>query len=232
MLSGKRRPASPIVLLSASTFEANLTIMLVQALRDISVRAVSGKGQLPMAKKVKRLPAIPQNATEHFCQEIELLLGKIPKKWWNEDIRGVLYEFVPWHNRSSIGLQTAEDDPREIGEWKYYDSPAWSDGALLAEEYEAYDQAIENGSGSLVFHFLLLAAAEALLSTEFTRFINPRLPAAVRNLRFWTATDKDRGLNNTFLLQVYHPDQLFKFNYCEYVCARRLELGISAAPPT
>ena len=123
---------------------------------------------------------------------------------------GVLYEFVPWHRMSSVTIQTRDDDPRDIGAWKYYFS-AESDGSPIRVEHEAWHK--EESNKRLVYHKLLIEAAEALLSLDFGKYGNP----------YWTMIDDDFCLNKTFLLQVYDVDQSFRFNYCEYVLARRLE---------
>ena len=70
---------------------------------------------------------------------------------------------------------------------------------------------------------MLTEAAEALLSIDFGKYINPKLPTPLLNLRDWIAIDDEFCLNKTFFLQVYDPDESFRFNYCEYVMARRLE---------
>ena len=77
----------------------------------------------------------------------------------------------------------------------------------------------------------LLAAAEALLSIDFGKYINPKLPTPLLNLRDWTAIDDGFCLNKTFYLQVYDPDESFRFNYCEYVMARRREPAEPGAAP-
>jgi hypothetical protein len=176
-----------------------------------------------MAKR-KKPPSADQpslSARENFRREIEQLLGEIPTEQWDDpEVRGVLYEFVPWHRMSSVTLQTQDDDPRDIGAWKYYFS-AESDGALIREQYEAWHN--EETNKRLVYHKLLIEAAEALLSIDFGKYNNSQLPVPVRNLRFWTAIDDEFCLNKTFFLQVYDPDESFRFNYCEYVMARRHE---------
>jgi hypothetical protein len=183
-----------------------------------------------MAKR-KKPPPVDQpspSARENFRREIEHLLGKVPAEQWDDpDIRGVLYDFIPWHRSSSVTLQTRDDDPRDIGAWKYYDSA--ESGEFVQGEFEAYHNATTDGG--LVYHKLLIEAAEALLGIEFGKYINPRLPVPVRNLRFWTASLDGFSLNKTFFLQVYHADQEFRFNYCEYVMARRLELAELGAAP-
>lgn len=165
-------------------------------------------------------PPLPR-ARDCFRREIEQLLGEIPAEQWDDpEIRGVLYEFVPWHRMSSVTIQTRDDDPQDIGAWKYYFS-AESDGALIQDLYEAWHN--DETNKRLLFHTLLVEAAEALLSIDFSKYNNPDLPVPVRNLRFWTPIDDEFCLNKTFFLQVYDPDQSFRFNYCEYVMARRLE---------
>lgn len=177
-----------------------------------------------MAKRKKAasayqpLPLVRKN----FRREITQLLGQIPAKQWDDpDIRGVLYEFTPWDRISTVVLQTDDDDPRDIGDWKYYDTVDFDGECLIDEEFEAYHNADTNGQ--LVYHKLLIEAAEALLSIKFEKYNNPKLPARIRNLRDWTAIDDRFCLNKTFLLQVYDADESFQFNYCEYVLTRRLE---------
>jgi hypothetical protein len=184
-----------------------------------------------MAKRKKPPPTDQSSPSvrEKFRREIENLLGKVPAEQWDDpEVRSILYEFVPWHRMSSVTLQTRDDDPCDIGAWKYYFS-AESDGALIREEYEAWHK--ETMDKRLVYHRLLIEAAEALLSIEFGKFCNPQLPVPLLNLREWTAIDDGFCLNKTFLLQVYDPDQSFRFNYCEYVLARRLEPVEPGAAP-
>jgi hypothetical protein len=183
-----------------------------------------------MAKRKKPPPANQPSLSvrENFRREIEQLLSEVPTAQWDDpEIRGVLYEFVPWHRMSAITLQTRDDDPHDIGAWKYYFS-AESDGSLIRDEYEAWHN--EPTNKRLVYHKLLMEAAEALLSIEFGKYCNPELPAPLLNLRDWTAIDDGFCLNKTFLLQVYDPDESFRFNYCEYVMARRLEPAVPSAP--
>ena len=175
-----------------------------------------------MAKRRKQLPDfLPSPSTrKNFRREIVKLLSEVPAKQWDDpDIRGVLYDFVPWHRSSSVTLQTEGDDPRDIGGWKYYYSA--ESGELIQEEFDAYHNATTNGR--LVYHKLLIEAAEALLTIKFGKFINPRLPTPILNLRDWSTVDDQFCLNPTFLLQVYDADRSFQFNYCEYVLARRHE---------
>lgn len=159
---------------------------------------------------------------ENFRREIEQLLAKVPAEQWDDpEIRGVLYDFTPWHRLSSVTLQTRDDDPLDIAAWKYYWS-ADSDGSLIQEEHEAWHT--ETTNKRLVYHRLLIEAAEALLSIDFGKYSSPNLPRPLLNLRTWTAVDDGFSLNKTFLLQVYDVDQSYRFNYCEYVLARRLEM--------
>jgi hypothetical protein len=171
-----------------------------------------------MAKRKKPSTGSQLSAStrENFRREIERLLGEIPAaQWVDPEVRGVLYEFVPWQRMSSVTLQTEDDDPRDIGAWKYYFS-ADSDGELIQECYESWHN--EQTSKRLVNHRLLIEAAEALLSIDFGKYVNPQL----LDLRDWNAVDDGFCLNKTFYLQVYDPDESFRFNYCEYVMARRL----------
>ena len=174
-----------------------------------------------MAKRKKPPPADqpPPSTRENFRREIEQLLGEVPAKQWDDpDVRGVLYDFTPWHRMSSVTIQARDDDPRDIGAWKYYFSA--ESGEFVQKEFDEYRDATTGGE--LVYHRLLIEAAEALLSIDFDKYINPKLPTAMLNLRHWTAIN-GFCLNKTFYLQVYHADESFRFNYCEYVMARRLE---------
>lgn len=163
----------------------------------------------------------PRSVRDNFRREILGLLDEVPPEQWDDPtVCGVLYDFVPWHTMSSVTLQTDGDDPHDIGDWKYYFS-AESDGTRIEDEFQAYRDAEENGR--LVYHKLLIEAAEAFLEIDFNKYCNPQLPTPVLNLRDWNPLDDDFCLNKTFLLQVYDPDQSFRFNYCEYVVARRLE---------
>src|SRR5687767_7649881 len=105
-----------------------------------------------MAKRKKTPPGyepVP-SVRENFRREIEQLLGEVPaEQWADEEIRGVLYEFVPWHRMSSVTIQTRDDDPHDIGDWKYYFS-AESDGSLIREEHEAWHK--EESNKRLVYH--------------------------------------------------------------------------------
>lgn len=167
---------------------------------------------------------ITLSSRKNFQCEIELLLDKVPAEQWDDpEVTGVLYDFLPWHRMSSVVIQTKEDDPRDIGDWKYYYS-AESDGTLVMEQFEAWHQ--EEANKQLVYHQLLIEAAEALLSINFEKYNNPELPPQVRNLRFWHPIENTFCLNKHFLLQVYDHDLSYQFNYCEYVMARRLETDL------
>ena len=149
-----------------------------------------------------------------FKREIEQLLADVPaEQWADPEIRGVFYDFIPWHRSSSVTLQTRDDIPGDFAAWKYYFS-AESDGSRLREEFEAWQH--EPESNRLVYHRLLIEAAEAFLSIDFSKYGNP----------FWSpiAIDRDFCLNKTFLLQIFDADGTFTFNYCDYVLARRLEV--------
>lgn len=158
---------------------------------------------------------------DNFRREIIGLLDEVPAEQWDDvDVRGVLYDFVPWHRSSSVTIHTYGDDPTDIADWKYYFS-AESDGQLLEQEFQAYENA--NTDRRLVYHKLLIEAAKALLEIDYSKYCNPLLSTPVLNLRNWNAIDDNFCLNKTFLLQVYDPDQSFLFNYCEYVVAMRHE---------
>jgi hypothetical protein len=143
----------------------------------------------------------------HFVLEIEYLLQKVPAEVWADgSLRGLLYDFLPWHGMSSIAIQAAEDDPHDPASWKYYDC-ADSDGSRIREEVALYRTAKEK---RLVYHRLLIEAAEALLSIDFGQYGQP-------------TTVDGFCLYKPFQLQVTDADQTFRFNYCEYVLARRLD---------
>jgi hypothetical protein len=153
---------------------------------------------------------------QNFVREIETLLSEVPAEQWQDpQIRGVCYDILPWHKMSCVTVQTADDDPGDLGGWKYYFS-AESDGSLIQHEYELYKRTSE--SDRLVYHRLLMEAAEALLSVDF----DPYVPG-VTTIHGIDQTTFSVGLNKTFLLQVYHADGAFRFNYCEHVFARQLE---------
>ncbi len=142
----------------------------------------------------------------NFVREIEYLLENIPVAQWEDPtICGVMYEFLPWHKMSSITIHTSEDDVHDPGGWKYYFS-AESDGSRIRQEIELYQKA----GGRVIYHNLLVQAAEALLSIDFTKYGQPQ-------------TIDDFCLYGPFQLHVYDADKTFCFNYCEYVLAARLD---------
>ena len=160
----------------------------------------------------------PPSVRANFRREIEHLLGEIPaEQWADPDLRGVAYDFTPWHRMSCVTIQTRDEDPRDIGGWKYYYSA--ESGEFVQEEFDAYRNATTNGG--LVYHKLLIEAAEAMVSLDYGKYGNP----------YRTAIDDGFCLNKTFLLQVYDVDQTFQFNYCEYVMARRLEQAEAGPAP-
>lgn len=157
-----------------------------------------------------------RSVRENFRREIETLLGRVPAEQWADPaVCGVAYDFIPWHAVSSLTLQTRDDDPRDIAAWKYYFS-SQSDCTLIRDECNAWYR--EKSNKRLVYHQLLIEAAEALLTIDFRKYGNPH------------ASPIDSGfcLNKTFLLQIYDPDETFRFNYCEHVMARRHERGIDS----
>ena len=159
---------------------------------------------------------------QNFLRELEYLLGEVPPEQWRDpEIRGVRYEFLPWHGMSSVTVQTADDEPRDPGAWKYYFS-AESDGSRIRDEITLYDETCE--TDDLVYHRLLTEAAEAMLDVDFGRYI-PHM-----------VTTQGVGLYRPFKVQVYHADRVFEFNYCEYVLARRADaaepdIGPDLRPP-
>jgi hypothetical protein len=143
---------------------------------------------------------------EHFKLEIETMLAEVPADLWEEpEICGLMYDFLPWHENSTLSIQLRSDDPYDFGGWTHYECVN-PDGRQVHEEFEIYNKE----PGLLVYHRLLIEAAEALLSIDFTPYRQP-------------TTIKDGYLYKLFQLQVYHGDEKFKFNYCEYVLARRFE---------
>lgn len=143
---------------------------------------------------------------EHFTLEIETMLAEVPAELWEEpEICGLMYDFLPWHENSTLSIQLRDDDPYDFGGWTHYECVN-PDGRQVVEEFAIYNQAPDG----LVYHRLLIEAAEALLSIDFTKHGQP-------------VTIEDGYLYGPFRLQVYHGDEKFKFNYCEYVLARRFE---------
>jgi hypothetical protein len=142
---------------------------------------------------------------ENFAREIEHLLDAVPADQWADwSVCGVLYDFIPWHRSSCLTLQTREDREGDIAAWKYYWS-AESDGSRIQAEFAEYEQ----GRGWQTYHKLLIEAAEAFVSIDFSRFGRGQ-------------TVDDGRLFGPFRLQVYDPDGSFRFNFCEFVLARRL----------
>lgn len=144
----------------------------------------------------------------NFVREIKHLLAKVPaEQWAGTDVCGLMYELLPWHNMSSVTVQTREDDPHDTAAWRHYFS-AESDTSRIRQEIEHYRTA----NDWRVYHALLIEAAEALLDIDFAPYGQ-------------ALTVTDGRPFKPFQVQVYHADETFDFNYCEYVLARRLELG-------
>jgi hypothetical protein len=142
----------------------------------------------------------------NFEREIKYLLSKVPKAVWKDKkIRGLLYDFLPWHEMSSIAIHSAGEDPHEPASWKYYDCAA-SDSSRVREEIAQYQAKHDR----LLFHKFLIEAAEALLSMDFGKYGQP-------------TTIDGFCLYKPFQLWVTDNDKTFGFNYCEYVLARRLD---------
>lgn len=143
----------------------------------------------------------------NFVNEMLHLLDGIPAEQWEDPDRfGLLYEIVPWHRMSSATIQVRDDDPNDIGGWKYYYSVD-SDASRICSEIDSFLEV----RGRLAYHKMLLEAAEALLSIDLSRYI-PHMKSV-----------EDGFLHGPFRVQVYDVDRSFKFNYCEYLLARRLD---------
>lgn len=147
---------------------------------------------------------------QHFVDEIKGLLDAVPaEQWADPDLRGVCYDYVPWHRMSCVTIQRRDEDPEDMAAWKYYWS-AESDNSCLEKEYEKYH---ESKDGGRVYHGQLIEAAAAMLSMDFSKYVGQPVDLIY-----------GLGLNKTFFAQVYHLDGVFRFNYCEYVHARQLEI--------
>ena len=150
--------------------------------------------------------AVKAEIRKHFAVEIDHLLAEVPSELWKEPgIRGLMYDFIPWHEWSTLAIQLDEDDPHDPGGWTHYECVN-PDGRHIGDEFALYKQA----NHRLVYHWLLIEAAEALLGFDFTRYGQHE-------------TIEDGFLSRLFKLQVYDADQTFSFNYCEYALARRFE---------
>lgn len=145
----------------------------------------------------------------NFMREIEHLLEQVPTEQWQDpSICGVQYDLLPWHRMSSLTVRVEADEIDDLGGWKYYFS-AESDGSLIRDELGSYSLA--GDAGGMAYHRLLIEAADALLSVDFSEYISGVTPTY------------GLGINKTFQVSVHHADGVFGFNYCEYVLARRLE---------
>jgi hypothetical protein len=154
---------------------------------------------------------------DNFVREIKHLLEQVPAEQWQDpSICGLQYDLLPWHRMSSVTVRVREDDIDDPGGWKYYFSSE-SDCSLIHDELELYSQTCQ--TDRLVYHRLLIEAADALLSVDLGKYI-PNL-----------TTTYGLGLYKPFQLSVHHADGVFGFNYCEYVLARRLETGEPDAAP-
>ncbi|MCM2369371.1 hypothetical protein [Aporhodopirellula aestuarii] len=143
---------------------------------------------------------------ENFAREITQMCDEVePELWQNPGICGLMYEFLPWHEHSSIAIQLRDDDPTDPPSWANYECVD-PNGTNIEDEIAMYT----SSPSDLVYHRLLVEAAEALLSINFSDFGQ-------------SETMEDGYLYCPFRLQVYHGDEKFRFNYCEYVLARRLD---------
>ena len=144
---------------------------------------------------------------QNFVHEIKHLLEEIPAEQWQDpSICGVRYELLPWHRMSSVTIQIREDDVHDPGGWNYYYS-AESDVTRIQKELAEYLERPDR----LLYHKFLLEAAEAMLSIDFGKYGQPN-------------TVEKGCLYEPFQLQVYDADRTFRFNYCEYILARRLDV--------
>lgn len=143
---------------------------------------------------------------ENFVREIEYLLSVVPDEQWKDpNICGLMYELLPWHTMSSITIQTRDDNPRDTAGWKYYFS-AESDTSRISDEIAEYQKV----NDTWMYHRLLIEAAEAFLSMDLSKYGR-------------SATVEKGRLFKPFRIQIYHADELFSFNYCEYVLAKRAD---------
>ncbi len=166
-------------------------------------------------KKAKRPDETPSfdslslaapDAADHFKSEIEHLLNSVPESTWDDhSICGLMYDFLPWHDFSSIAIQTRDDDRFDPAAWAYYDC-ATSDCTRIATEINLY----KTRGHRITLHWLLMQAAEALLAVDFSSYHE-------------SPTIEDGFLYGPFQLQVYDPDESFRFNYCELVLANRMK---------
>ncbi len=143
---------------------------------------------------------------KNFVLEIEYLLEQVPSEVWDDTkICGLMYDLLPWHEFSSIAIQTSDDDKHDPADWKYYDCTR-SDCSRIKRELSRY----KNDDGRFAYHQLLIESAEALLSIDFSKY---GIPKTIDEFRLY----------KPFQLQIYDVDGTFEFNYCEYVLARRLD---------
>ena len=183
-------------------------------LGDLNRYAATESSPHMAKKKAKRPAASPTfdsllksapDAANHFKSEIDHLLASVPSSVWDDDsICGLMYDFLPWHDFSSIAIQTRVDDRFDPAAWTYYDC-ASSDCTRIEAEIDLY----KTRGHKVTLHWLLMQAAEGLLAVDFSPYIE-------------SPTVEDGFLYGPFQLQVYDPDESFRFNYCEHVLARRM----------
>lgn len=142
-----------------------------------------------------------EGVRRQFKEEIKYLMDLIPAKLWEGDICGLCYEFLPWHDYSSIIPQTGDDDPHEPPAWQYHTS-FLSDFSRLQGVAEFYHSELD-------YHRLLIEAGKAFLDIDFAPY--------------GQITIEENGFPyGPFRLQVYDADGSFRLNYCEFVLANRL----------
>lgn len=136
-----------------------------------------------------------------FKDEIEFLVAQIPAEIWEESVRGLCYEFIPWHEYSSIAPQLINDDPNEPASWEHY-CKIFSDFSRVRSVLSFYNTRLD-------YHRILFEAASAFLEVDFSRYDR-------------VAIEDDGFPEGPFRLQVYDVDGSFRSNYCELVLASRL----------
>ena len=151
---------------------------------------------------------------QQFVGEIKHLLSEVPQALWADDsVCGLMYDFLPWYDISAVSVQTLGDDAGDPAAWQYYNC-VQSDCSRLADIVSSYES---SQSQKLHYHGLLIEAAAALLSLDFSAYGFPQ-----------TVSEDGIGLYTPFLLQVTDMDGTFRFNYCEFVLAQRLA---ASTPP-
>ena len=87
-----------------------------------------------MAKRKGAHPPKPKSQTnaewdalipgvrENFVQEITQMLTEVdPELWRDPGVCGLMYEFLPWQEHSSIAIQLHDDDETDPPSWANYE---------------------------------------------------------------------------------------------------------------